>query len=256
MSGKQLTNPLQNLIVKAAKALPGDTGESSRYRARTNLGGPIVILCDTSGSMDESAGSRTKIQVLRDSLSDWLPELILPRLISFGSTARLVASSADLPSPGGGTALHLGIDLAAASSPSRTLVFSDGYPDDEAAALAAAERLTGRIDTIFCGPDSDIKGREFLAKLARIGCGITMDQRADAIGARQTVEPETCTWPIADQRLIAATLGLLGELDAGLRQTMVSLRRRCRHRETEPDRRGQGQNRRCPCDADRHDILP
>jgi hypothetical protein len=168
----ELANPMQALIDLAARSTTKDTGESARFRARIDSGGwGAVILADTSSSMDEGAGSTTKIEILRRALDQVVPDLASCRLISFDSFARLVPSPSALPTPNGGTALHLALDLAATFRPGRTLVLSDGRPDDEAAALASGERLPGRIDCIFCGPDSDRQGKDFLARLARLGCG-------------------------------------------------------------------------------------
>lgn len=92
-------------------------------------------------------------------------------LIAFSSSPVEIASAAELPEPSGGTALHLALDLAGTVRPLRTLVISDGQPDSEAAALTAAGAITGSIDVIYCGPDSDTAARAFLTRLARTGGG-------------------------------------------------------------------------------------
>ena len=153
---RDLSNPLQSLIAGAAKALPQATGQTERFKARMNGGGQgVVILADVSGSMSESAGSKRKIAVLQDALESLWPDLPDARLIAFSSIAATLASPADLPTPNGGTALHLGLDAARAIQPAKTVVISDGRPDSEDAALASAECLGGVIDVIYCGPDSD-----------------------------------------------------------------------------------------------------
>jgi Mg-chelatase subunit ChlD len=166
---RDLANPLQNLIAKASTSLVKTTGETARAARRVgDPGAPVVILCDTSGSMDEAAGCRRKIDHLREALeSVWGSG---PVLVFSSSVSRLDAL-AHLPAPSGGTALHLGLDAAGELRPRKTIVISDGQPDSEADALTAADRLPGAIDVIYCGPDSDALAVAFMRRLARAGGG-------------------------------------------------------------------------------------
>jgi hypothetical protein len=169
---RDLSNSLQSLIAGAAAALPAATGETDRHRARiSGAGSGVVILADVSSSMAEAAGGRRKIDLLRDAIASAWPDLPGTTVIAFGSTAEAVPGPADLPPPSGGTALHLALDVAAKARPVRTLVVSDGRPDSESAAMAAADRLPGVIDVIYCGPDSDADAIAFMYRLARIGGG-------------------------------------------------------------------------------------
>lgn len=160
------TNPLQALIARAAAA-PAETGAVAAHQRRLIGATGQIILADVSDSMAEAAGGRTKIEILREALVAAPPA----RLIAFSSTPIEIASAAALPAPSGGTALDLALDLAATHRPARTLVISDGQPDSEAGALAAADRLTGAIDVIFCGSDSNVEALAFLMRLARVGGG-------------------------------------------------------------------------------------
>lgn len=158
-------------ILKAAAALPVETGESARYRERHGASGAgtQVILCDVSGSMAFSAGARRRIDHLREALEQVTePGHIL---IAFSSSARRIANPADLPAPSGGTALEIGLSEAARYDPGATLVISDGEPTNPDAALAAAETLPGVIDVIYCGSESNREAMEFMRRLARLGCG-------------------------------------------------------------------------------------
>jgi hypothetical protein len=169
---RDLANPLQSLIAGAARSLPATTGETDRLKARfAGAGAAVVILCDVSSSMDERAGSRRKIDLLREALDSVWSELPDARLVAFASTPTDLAGPSDLPAPAGGTALHLGLDAAARHRPGRTVVISDGQPDSETAALDAAGRLPGQIDVIYCGPDSDTGAIDFMTRLARLGGG-------------------------------------------------------------------------------------
>lgn len=49
----------------------------------------------------------------------------------------------------------------------RFVLISDGEPDDKFHTLKIASRFRSQIDTIFCGPEKDHAGRDFLAELAQ-----------------------------------------------------------------------------------------
>jgi hypothetical protein len=84
---------------------------------------------------------------------------------------------------GGGTNLAGALEVAARRKPRKTIVISDGLPDSEIAALEAAERMTGAIDTIYCGPDEH-PAVQFLQKLSRQTGGreVTWDGRHEISG--------------------------------------------------------------------------
>jgi hypothetical protein len=164
---RELTNPLQALLATAAKTIPAQTGASAPYSRRTSATGPSVILADTSGSMSSAAwGGRRKIDVLREAVN--AVRASSDRLVTFSSGSTEVSAIGE---PDGSTALHLGLGHIEPWRPSHTLVISDGQPDNEGAALAAAERLTGIIDVLYVGPDGDRAAMDFMRRLARAGCG-------------------------------------------------------------------------------------
>lgn len=166
-----LSNIFAGVIAQAAQA-PAETGAVERFARRVRDAGTAqVILLDVSGSMADLAGGRRKIEILRDALAATLPASPGATLIAFASRPEPLASLAALPEPHGGTALHLALDAAAVHRPRHTLVVSDGQPDDAQAALDAAERLTGRIDVIYVGSDSDAAAVAFMRRLARTGGG-------------------------------------------------------------------------------------
>lgn len=167
-----LTLPLARIVAAAAKSLPA-TGQIARSESCRATGAGAVILADVSGSMaDPIEDGRQKIAVLQEALDAVRPDWPQARLVAFSAVAK--PCSGQLPKPGGGTALHLALDAAARLSPVRTLVISDGQPDDEAAAFAAATRLGGLIDTLYVGPDSDRAAIRFMATLARRSGGRSM----------------------------------------------------------------------------------
>jgi hypothetical protein len=63
--------------------------------------------------------------------------------------------------------MSVAIKLAARFEPVRTIIVSDGDPQDRGATKAAIRRLTGIIDVVYCGPEQNTDAREFLRSLAR-----------------------------------------------------------------------------------------
>lgn len=168
--GKDLINPLQGLLKQASGALPARSGRTEAFARRLHHDGPSILIADVSESMTSPAwGGKRKIDVLRAAVGDIMSGAPVPHVIAFSSDVR--EGVTQLPEPAGGTALHLAIAAAARHRPGTTLVISDGQPDDEAKALAEAELLTGRIDTMYVGPDADKAAIDFMARLARLGCG-------------------------------------------------------------------------------------
>ena len=174
----ELANPLQSIIEAAAKtaASTKTTGLIQRHTARhSQAGNTRFILADISGSMDESAGTETKFAMLRRALQHQTIDWNINRLVAFHSFPEEIASPAQLPSPTGGTALHLALDYIAAHNPAYTLVISDGHPDNAAAALKAADKVSGRIDVLYIGPDGDLDAIRFMYQLAgRAGGTVTI----------------------------------------------------------------------------------
>lgn len=172
MSSRDLANPLQSLLSKAAASLPAKSGETSRYRDRLDgATDAVVILADVSSSMQERAGARRKIDLLREALDSVWAAIPDGRLIAFASIPTEVQRPSDLPAPAGSTALDRAIEAAQLLRPRKTIVISDGQPDSEEDSLAAAGKLTGLIEAIYCGPDSDRGAIDFLRRLAAIGGG-------------------------------------------------------------------------------------
>lgn len=159
---KELSTPLQNLLSQAKK-LPA-TGDVSRLNTRmANASDTVCVLADVSSSMSESAGAKRKI----DHLLDALKILAGEKIIAFNSSVMEIQHIAELPQPSGGTALHLALECAARFRPHQTVVVSDGRPDSANSAFAAADKITGTIDVIYCGPDDDTEAIAFMNRLTR-----------------------------------------------------------------------------------------
>ena len=90
-------------------------------------------------------------------LVDWLSWSayeIVPVLSGPDAVSELAGYPCDVVLNGVDGAAGLRATLAALRA-GRTLVVSDGHPNDPAAALAVADRLSGVIDVLYCGPDGD-----------------------------------------------------------------------------------------------------
>ncbi|CAM5418714.1 hypothetical protein ATER59S_02359 [Aquamicrobium terrae] len=168
---KALTNPLAGIVAAAAKNLPAKSGAVAEHRQRIATGADVVILADTSGSMAEAAGRRRKIDILSEAMAAVRADLPSAATIAFDSLPRHLGPQEALPAPGGGTALHTAITEAARLRPRKTIVITDGQPDSEPQAIAAAGKLSGTIDVIFCGNDSDTRAIDFLRRLAAAAGG-------------------------------------------------------------------------------------
>jgi Mg-chelatase subunit ChlD len=169
----QITSPLQSLLSQASQKLPSDTGETARFEQRYQAPGQAtVILCDVSGSMALPVGAKRKIDILKEALEDSAREEDV--ICVFDSAPRVVGRGpkhAHVLEPGGQTDMAAGIRLAATYNPARTLVISDGLPDSEQSAIAAADALPGIIDVLYIGPENDSQAIAFMNRLARAGCG-------------------------------------------------------------------------------------
>ena len=126
----------------------------------------VVILCDVSGSM-----MGRKIERLRRELNKIWPET-KARLMWFADKCEWIDTPDQLPHPDGGTFLDDALNLAGTVFPSEVIVISDGRPQSESRALEVAAHLPGTINVCFIGSDDDIKGAEFMHRLARVGGGV------------------------------------------------------------------------------------
>lgn len=191
-----LSNPLQNLIDAANKSLLKQTGVTDKYQARindnrTNINS--VIFLDVSASMNESVGSLRKIDILRQALER--PLLSTEFAIAFNSVPTMIPSLYHIPLPCGNTALHLALIEAQKLRPKQSLVVSDGLPDDPEQCLVVASTLSGIINCLYIGDESNSEAIEFMRRLSMTGCG-----RSDVCDVRFVMN---------QQRLAPAIRGLL-----------------------------------------------
>jgi Mg-chelatase subunit ChlD len=128
----------------------------------------VVVMCDISGSMRGNKIDRLK----RELLKLW-PEIGKAKLMAFSNRPEWVDGGPNaLPPVGGNTDLAAALTLAAHVWPSEVIVISDGLPQDEQAALDAAQALPGTISVLFIGDEQDQRGADFMRRLALVGGGL------------------------------------------------------------------------------------
>lgn len=134
-------------------------------RAAKALGRPapaepekVCLLLDVSGSMGDPAepGIR-KIDALRRVVRD----LSAPSIFAFSRSCKRVTRET-IPEPDGGTALHLAFARIKSAGMTRSVLITDGLPDDEDAAIREAQGLA--LDILYVGPAPK---PDFLDRLAR-----------------------------------------------------------------------------------------
>lgn len=121
-------------------------------------------LLDVSGSMQ---GSR--FAILREMVKHYRARAPHVKLVTFATELEAIESAEDLDrvNCGGGTNLHLGLELAAREMCGRVVVFTDGEPHDEEMCFAAAANIPGIVSAVHCGSEDDRAGIRFCEKLSR-----------------------------------------------------------------------------------------
>ena len=150
--------------------------QSGHSIAASFLNVDVVILVDVSGSMmaKDAPGGISRYEAAVDELKkvqEVNPGKIA--IIAFSSSATLCPSGTPV-FEGGNTDLAEALKLAKMADVGgiRFIVISDGLPDSESKALAAAASFTGEIHTIYIGPENDYEGgRAFLQRLATANRG-------------------------------------------------------------------------------------
>lgn len=168
----EVISPLAQIIRRAAESkAEGPIG--LRKRRMADATDEVVVLADTSDSMDEMVGGlqMRKCEHLMIALKDVLLYHPKIRIISFGRFVREVPDLAAMPAPDGGTPLGKALELAKKYKPRKTIIVSDGCPDSEEHARTAATKLTGIIDAIYCGPDQH-PAVKFLQSLCQDCAGV------------------------------------------------------------------------------------
>jgi Mg-chelatase subunit ChlD len=167
--GRDITNPLQGLVKRAAGSLPAKTGRVAAQQERINRrAGETIVLADISASMAAPAwGGKRCIDILREAVAGARTQRAV-RLFAFSNSTREVDS---IPEPELSTDLANALEHVRALDPGVTLVISDGQPNNAARALEVAAQFRGVIDVLYIGLESDTAAMEFMRRLARAAGG-------------------------------------------------------------------------------------
>ncbi len=185
--GDTVSKAITKSITGSLLAEAQSTGASL---AETFLSCDVLVLVDVSASMHaaDAGRGRTRYAAACDELANL--QAVHPGkigVIAF-STLPTFCPGGVPPEPSGGTDLTEALDYArvADGCGMQFIVISDGEPNNEHTALAAAKRYTSRIDTVFVGPEGG-DGQAFLRRLAAAsgGQGVTAAQTAQLA---QTIE--------------------------------------------------------------------
>lgn len=182
MSDNLPAAPLRDLIRRAAERPGTGVVEAERQkhhekallraeRVKRATAGVKVLVCDYSGSMASMVQGKTKYEHLTLAVADCVRQWPGIKIVAFSCTAHLVSGPADIPQPSGGTDLCAGLSVASGLNPERTVVITDGYPNDRIRALAMARQMSGIIEVVYCGNDTDAEAIKFMNELAAAGCG-------------------------------------------------------------------------------------
>ena len=160
--------------------------------AESFLSADTIVLIDVSGSMaaHDSRGGQSRYDVACQELARLqhdLPGRIA--VVAFSSSVQFVPGGRP-PFLSGGTDLAAALRFVqVADGTVRFVVISDGYPDEPERALALASQFQSQIDVIYCGPEADRIGREFLEMLARAAGGryVVADRAAELAERVQTL---------------------------------------------------------------------
>ena len=152
--------------------------QTNKSIAETFVNADVVVLVDTSGSMDSRDGrggtSRYETACFElESIQNDLPGKIA--VLSFSYDVMFNPEGKPF-NYGGGTDLAKALQFArVADVPGmRFILISDGEPDDEDRALQTARLYQNKIDVIYVGPEDRPYGRDFLQRLAKATGGKTV----------------------------------------------------------------------------------
>ena len=167
------TAPLHEIMARL-RAKPIDNEVTQIKRRMENAGSRRFGLCDLSASMDDYVGSQglTKLAILKIALKDVVKHDTALEIVGFSHIAFPIAhDQIDNMDVIGSTDMARAFAYLIPHRPRKTIVISDGLPDDPDKTLVEAKKLTGVIDVVYCGPEGHESALEFMRRLTSRGGG-------------------------------------------------------------------------------------
>lgn len=156
--------------------VPGSLGQIAQRDgvslAETFLNCDGILLVDQSGSMSscDAPGDQSRYDAADKELARLQREFPgKVAVVAFSSTAVFCPGGVPMRL-GGGTDMGEALRFVKVADDAglKIILISDGEPNSESEALAAARQFKTRIDTIYIGPEDDYHGgRAFLQRLAK-----------------------------------------------------------------------------------------
>jgi hypothetical protein len=129
--------------------------------------GGAILLCDVSGSMEWTVGTSERTR--RDKLIEAVTRVVAQqpgiRVFAFNDHCLPVPDPQHMPEAEGGTDLAGALRTLREYRPERLVLVTDGEPDNEGKALAAALQLNSVIHVLFVGDETRPDVIRFLNKL-------------------------------------------------------------------------------------------
>ncbi len=151
-----------------------DSLDASSLRSLSRAAEVVMLLIDTSGSMmtADLPNGQSRIDGLREVVRNIKLTGSVPTIAFGGPYDAQVRFVDEVPTPDGGTPMHLAIPFAKQYGATRVVMVSDGQPDLVDATLDAARTFGGQIDIVYVGPE-DRSASTFMNELARLTGGTT-----------------------------------------------------------------------------------
>jgi len=173
MSNLPAPPPLLNIIerLQAGRIQNDITKIEARMHDASDT---VVVICDTSSSMLSYVGSskKSKLDMLKDALTDIMNNFPKVQAYAFSNMVwKINRDEVQALKAYGTTRLDAAFQHIAPLKPRKTILISDGCPNNRDAATAMAAALTGTIDIIFCGPETDTTAIQFMESICKLSGG-------------------------------------------------------------------------------------
>lgn len=178
---------MKTVLTVVPGSLQAQANESGAGLAETFLSCEAIVIIDVSGSMEacDAPGGHSRYDTACSELARLQADIPgKVGVIEFSTYVTFVPGGKPLYQ-GGGTNLAEALNYAyiADGCEMRFIVISDGEPNSESQALAAARRFQSRIDCVFVGPEGG-PGQAFLRTLAAASGGqsVTAEKARELAG--------------------------------------------------------------------------